>query len=78
MLRLNRMTDYAMIMLTALAMRDEALVPSAILAQHTQLNQTTIAKIGKALVRAGIIVAERGVNGGTVWPAQLVRLPQHK
>lgn len=64
MLRLNRMTDYAMIMLTALAMRDEALVPSAILAQQTQLNQTTIAKIGKALVQAGVIVAERGVNGG--------------
>ena len=64
MLRLNSKTDYAMTMLTAVAMRDEELVPSAILAQQTQLNQTTIAKIGKALVQAGVIVAERGVNGG--------------
>ena len=72
MLRLNRMTDYAMIMLAALASRPGELVASAALAQQTQLNQTTIAKIAKELVRANIIIAERGVNGGY----QLARTPQ--
>ena len=64
MLRLNRMTDYAILVLAVLAARRDELVASAMIAHHTQLNQTTIAKIAKELVRAGIIVAERGVNGG--------------
>ena len=72
MLRLNRMTDYAIIVLAALALRPDELVASAALAQKTQLNQTTIAKIAKELVRAQIIIAERGVNGGY----RLARAPQ--
>ena len=72
MLRLNRMTDYAIIMLAALASRPQELVASAVLAQQTQLNQTTIAKIAKELVHAQIIIAERGVNGGY----RLARAPQ--
>jgi FeS assembly SUF system regulator len=64
MLRLNRMTDYAILVLAVLAARQNELVTSAAIAHHTQLNQTTIAKIGKELVRCGIIVAERGANGG--------------
>ena len=72
MLRLNRMTDYAIIVLAALALRPDELVASASLAQQTQLNQTTIAKIAKELVRAHIIIAERGVNGGY----KLARAPQ--
>ena len=72
MLRLNRMTDYAIIVLAALALRPDELVASAALAQKTQLNQTTIAKIAKELVRAQIIIAERGVHGGY----RLARAPQ--
>ena len=64
MIRLNRMTDYAILLLASLASRQGEVVTSASLAAHTQLNQPTIAKLAKALVKAGVIVAERGVNGG--------------
>lgn len=64
MLRLNRMTDYAILLLAVLAGRKGEVVTSATLAHHTQLNQPTVAKIAKALVKAGVVSAERGVNGG--------------
>ena len=64
MLRLNRMTDYAILILAALSARHDNVVSGAVLANDTQLNQPTIAKIAKALVKSGIITAERGVNGG--------------
>ena len=64
MLRLNRMTDYAILLLAVLASRDGEVVPASAIAHHTQLNQPTIAKLAKALVKAGVITAERGVNGG--------------
>ena len=64
MLRLNRMTDYAILLLASLARRQGEVVSSASLASHTQLNQTTIAKLAKALVKAGVITAERGAHGG--------------
>ena len=64
MLRLNRMTDYAILFLATLSARQDEIVPAAVVANATQLNQPTIAKIAKALVKASIITAERGVNGG--------------
>ena len=64
MLRLNRMTDYAILLLAVLASRHDEIVPTSAIAHHTQLNQPTIAKVAKALVKAGLITAERGVNGG--------------
>ena len=64
MLRLNRMTDYAILLLAVLAGRKGEVVTSATLAHHTQLNQPTVAKLAKALVKAGVVRAERGVNGG--------------
>lgn len=64
MLRLNRMTDYAILLLAVLAGRKGEVVASAALAHHTQLNQPTVAKLAKLLVKADIVTAVRGVNGG--------------
>ena len=47
----------------AFARANRCIVSGAI-AQYLQLNQPTIAKIAKALVKADIVIAERGVNGG--------------
>ena len=58
------MTDYAILLLAVLAGRKGEVVASAALAHHTQLNQPTIAKLAKLLVKADIVTAERGVNGG--------------
>ena len=48
MLRLNRMTDYAILVL-GFACRPGELLSSAPIAHHAQLTQATVAKIIKAL-----------------------------
>ena len=64
MLRLNRMTDYAILVLGVMAARPGEILASAAIAQHTQLNQTTVAKVTKTLVAAGLVVSTRGIKGG--------------
>ena len=64
MLRLNRMTDYAILVLGVMAARPDEILASAALAQHTQLNQTTVAKVTKTRVSAGLVVSTRGIKGG--------------
>ena len=48
MLRLNRMTDYAIVVLGALAHRHGDVVPTAHLAEFTGLAQPTVAKVSKS------------------------------
>ena len=67
MLRLNRLTDYAILVMGALAMRADRdglrLVSSAELAAATNLNQPTIAKLVKLLTTAELMHSQRGVGG---------------
>lgn len=69
MLRLNRLTDYAILVIGVLAQQPQngeavALLNSAQLAEKTGVNQPTIAKLVKLLTAAGLIQAQRGVGGG--------------
>lgn len=64
MLRLNRMTDYAILVLGVLHGRPGQLLSSAQIAQHAQLTQATVAKTIKALAAAGLITTIRGTKGG--------------
>ena len=64
MLRLNRMTDYAILVLGVLHGRPDVLLSSAQIAQHAQLTQATAAKIIKALGSAGLVTTIRGTKGG--------------
>ena len=64
MLRLNRMTDYAILVLGVLHGRPDVLLSSAQIAQHAQLTQATAAKIIKALGSAGLVATIRGTKGG--------------
>lgn len=64
MLRLNRMTDYAILVLGVLHGRPDLLLSSAQIAQHAQLTQATAAKIIKALGSAGLVTTIRGTKGG--------------
>ena len=50
MLRLNRMTDYAIVVLGALAHRHGDVLATAHLAQLTGLAQPTVAKVSKILL----------------------------
>ena len=64
MLRLNRMTDYAIVVLGALAHRHGDVVATAHLAELTGLAQPTVAKVSKILLAADLVETQRGVRGG--------------
>ena len=64
MLRLNRMTDYAILVLGALAHRHGETLASGHLAQMTELARPTVAKVLKMLVAAELVETQRGVRGG--------------
>ena len=64
MLRLNRMTDYAILVLGALAHRHGETLASGRLAKVTELAQPTVAKVLKMLLAAELVETQRGVRGG--------------
>jgi FeS assembly SUF system regulator len=63
MLRISKMTDYAVVLATHLASVDR---PHAArdLALHTQIPEPTASKVLKKLARAGVVSSQRGVKGG--------------
>ena len=63
-LRLNRMTDYAIVVLGALAHRHGEVLATAQIASLTGLTQPTVAKVAKRLQACDLLETRRGVNGG--------------
>ena len=64
MLRISKMTDYAiMVMVELHALRGEVLTAHA-LAEHSHLEPPTVSKVLKLLVKTDLIDSYRGVNGG--------------
>ena len=64
MIRLNRMTDYAIVVLGALTHKCGETIATAALAELTGLKQPTVAKVAKILLASDLLVTQRGVNGG--------------
>ncbi|MED5535577.1 MAG: SUF system Fe-S cluster assembly regulator [Pseudomonadota bacterium] len=64
MLRMSKLTDYATLVLAQLSTFDGELSSAHQLAIDTHLAQPTVSKLLKALVRAGLVVSERGAQGG--------------
>lgn len=64
MLRVTKLTDYATVVLTALAARPAAVLSAAELAEQAGLEVPTVAKLLKPLAQAGLVEGFRGVNGG--------------
>ena len=62
MIRLNRMTDYAVVVLGR--MGRDGVVNVAQLAHESRVPQPTVAKLLKQLAQAGIVVSQRGAAGG--------------
>jgi FeS assembly SUF system regulator len=65
MIRMRKLTDYGIVLLAHLA-RNPARAPynARCLASEAHLPVPTVSKILKALARAGLLVAHRGVKGG--------------
>ncbi|MDD2767785.1 MAG: SUF system Fe-S cluster assembly regulator [Methylococcus sp.] len=64
MLRISKLTDYAIILLGQMARAGEQTFAAAELAEHTSIAMPTASKILKALARAGIVTSTRGARGG--------------
>jgi FeS assembly SUF system regulator len=63
MLRISKMTDYAVVLATHLAAAEG---PHAArdLAVQTQIPEPTASKVLKKLARAGVVISQRGARGG--------------
>ena len=64
MLRISKLTDYGTLILAQLPMTRAGLASAGQVADATRLSQPTVSKLLKALVRAGLVVSERGSHGG--------------
>jgi FeS assembly SUF system regulator len=64
MLRLSRLTDYATVILAALAAAPGRVQTATTVAEHTHLALPTVSKLLKQLQRAGLVTSTRGLHGG--------------
>ena len=76
MLRLSKLTDYAVVVLTRLDNAAEGGVLTApVLAGATGLAETTVSKVLKILAHAGLVEGRRGALGGYRLTRPLVDIP---
>jgi FeS assembly SUF system regulator len=64
MLKIGKMTDYAMLILSKMAREPEAVMSASFLADALHLSGPTVSKILKILGDAGLVVSIRGADGG--------------
>lgn len=64
MIRIARLTDYAIVLLTYFARATEQVRTARDLAARTHIPLPTVSKLLKALSRGGLLVSQRGVKGG--------------
>ncbi len=64
MLRISKLTDYAILVITRLAAVQAELLSAHQLAEECQLEPPTVSKVLKLLNKAGLLVSVRGARGG--------------
>ncbi len=64
MIRLSKLTDYAVVILSHMAAREGEVYTTARLAERSGVPEPTAAKILKLLARASVLVSQRGSSGG--------------
>lgn len=64
MLRISRLTDYATVLLAALAGEPARVQTATALAEQTHIGPPTVSKLLKQLQRAGLVTSTRGLHGG--------------
>jgi FeS assembly SUF system regulator len=64
MLRLSKMTDYGIVLMTAMADEPKRVFSAPDLAVGTSLEQPTVSKVLKILAKSGLIQSFRGAHGG--------------
>jgi FeS assembly SUF system regulator len=64
LIRLSKLADYAVVMLSYMAAREGEVYTTARLADRTAVPEPTAAKILKLLARSSLLASQRGSNGG--------------
>jgi FeS assembly SUF system regulator len=64
MFRFSRLTDYAVVVLAAMARPGGELLPASELAVRTGISEPTVAKVLKMLAKGDVISSVRGTAGG--------------
>ncbi|MBT3359778.1 MAG: SUF system Fe-S cluster assembly regulator [Rhodospirillales bacterium] len=64
MIKLNKMTDYGIVVMVNLADADDTVMTAPEIASATGLTQPTVAKLLKSLVQGGLAISQRGARGG--------------
>ncbi len=64
MIRLSRLSDYGIVLMTRLAREPDRAMPASTLARATAVSTAMTGKILKLLARAELLVSQRGVRGG--------------
>jgi FeS assembly SUF system regulator len=64
MLRISKLTDYATVILAALAAEPERVQTATALAERTRVAAPTVSKLLKQLQRSGLVTSTRGLHGG--------------
>lgn len=63
MLRISKLTDYAILAMVELA-RDGGILSAQRLAERTEVETPTVSKVLKLLAQSGLVISTRGANGG--------------
>ncbi len=74
MLRLSKLTDYAVVVLVSLSHHQDV-TTSPTLALATGVPEPTVAKVLKALCGAGLVASQRGARGGYRLARPLTAIP---
>ncbi len=64
MLRITKMTDYAVLILANLALHDKKLLTAKEIASETHISLPTTQKILKKLNRKNLVISKQGASGG--------------
>lgn len=64
MLRISKLTDYAIVLLVQMSQENKRTFAAADLAESTGIALPTVSKILKTLTRAGVVISTRGAHGG--------------
>jgi FeS assembly SUF system regulator len=72
MVRLGKLTDYGLVLMTCMARSQDPLRTARDVAAESKLPLSTVSKLLKGLLRSGLLVSHRGIKGGYL----LARAPQ--
>lgn len=64
MLRIGKLTDYAMLIMSQMAKAPDSILSASFLAETLHLTNPTVSKILKMLADAGLVNSVRGADGG--------------